>query len=271
MSHSVEANWRGLAGYPVKFQIQNVLCAGCGEDGSGRLRLPRGFQLCHSLGGGIDSDMRTLLISKIREGSSDRIMETFSIIPSPEVTDTMVEAYNVVLSLRQLTDNVDECMLLDNEALYDICFRNLKLTVRELDTPRTTEELSTLNSQIRLKFPFSVPSGLVLLETFSIDNFNAYINVFIAPDTLRTSQLFEDFAAINDKDRFEVKWSKDMTTLPTMSEASGEPTASPLTATNSSSFPMGQVSCCSRILSNADSWPRLQATPFRKVPWTLIV
>ena len=45
--------------------------------------------------------------------------------------------------------------------------------MRELDTPRTTEELSTLNSQIRLKFPFSVPGSLVLLETFSIDNSNA--------------------------------------------------------------------------------------------------
>ena len=44
----------------------------------------------------------------------------------------------------------------------------LKLTVRELDIPRTAEELSTLDSQIRLKFPFSVPSSLVLPETFSM-------------------------------------------------------------------------------------------------------
>merc|ERR1712149_14790 len=28
----------------------------------------------------------------------------------------------------QLVENADECMLLDNEALYDICFRTLKLT-----------------------------------------------------------------------------------------------------------------------------------------------
>ena len=33
----------------------------------------------------------------------------------------------------------------------------LKLTVRELDILRTMDELSTLNSQIRRKFPFSVP------------------------------------------------------------------------------------------------------------------
>ena len=53
----------------------------------------------------------------------------------------------------------------------------LKLTVRELDIPRTAEELSTLDSQIRLKFPFSVSDSLVLPETFSIDSLNAYINV----------------------------------------------------------------------------------------------
>merc|ERR1712130_338326 len=56
------------------------------------------------------------------------IMETFSVIPSPKVSDTVVEPYNAVLSFHQLVENADECMLLDNEALYDICFRTLKLT-----------------------------------------------------------------------------------------------------------------------------------------------
>ncbi|KAF3455275.1 hypothetical protein FNV43_RR05723 [Rhamnella rubrinervis] len=53
----------------------------------------QGFQVCHSLGGGTGSGMGTLLISKIREEYPDH-----------------------------------ECMVLDNEALYDICFRTLKLT-----------------------------------------------------------------------------------------------------------------------------------------------
>ena len=60
----------------------------------------------------------------------------------------------------------------------------LKLTVRELDIPRIAEELSTLDSQIRLKVPFSVPGSLVLPETFSIDSLNAYINVLMTTDTL---------------------------------------------------------------------------------------
>merc|ERR1712159_953825 len=88
----------------------------------------QGFQICHSLGGGTGSGMGTLLISKIREEYPDRIMETFSVIPSPKVSDTVVEPYNAVLSFHQLVENADECILLDNEALYDICFRTLKLT-----------------------------------------------------------------------------------------------------------------------------------------------
>ena len=60
----------------------------------------------------------------------------------------------------------------------------LKLTVRELDIPRTAEELSTLDSQIQLKFPFSLRGSLVLPEAFSIDSLNAYINVLMTTDTL---------------------------------------------------------------------------------------
>lgn len=92
------------------------------------LVLNLGFQVCHSLGGGTGSGMGTLLISKIREEYPDRMMLTFSVFPSPKVSDTVVEPYNATLSVHQLVENADECMVLDNEALYDICFRTLKLS-----------------------------------------------------------------------------------------------------------------------------------------------
>ncbi len=38
-----------------------------------------------------------------------------------------MEPYNATLSVNQLIENADEVMVLDNEALYDICFRTLKL------------------------------------------------------------------------------------------------------------------------------------------------
>merc|ERR1712091_839726 len=120
----------------------------------------QGFQITHSLGGGTGSGMGTLLISKIREEYPDRIMLTFSIVPSPKVSDTVVEPYNATLSVHQLVENADEVMVLDNEALYDICFRTLKLT-----TP-TYGDLNHLVSAVMsgvtccLRFPGQLNSDL---------------------------------------------------------------------------------------------------------------
>ncbi|KAL1922982.1 beta-tubulin [Calcarisporiella thermophila] len=88
----------------------------------------QGFQITHSLGGGTGAGLGTLLISKIREEYPDRMMCTFSVVPSPKVSDTVVEPYNATLSVHQLVENSDETYCIDNEALYDICFRTLKLS-----------------------------------------------------------------------------------------------------------------------------------------------
>ncbi|KAM0682733.1 Tubulin beta chain (Beta tubulin) [Mitosporidium daphniae] len=80
----------------------------------------QGFQITHSIGGGTGSGLGTLLISKIREEFPDRMMCTFSVVPSPK-------PYNATLSVHQLVENSDETFCIDNEALYDICTRTLKL------------------------------------------------------------------------------------------------------------------------------------------------
>ncbi|KAJ3493688.1 hypothetical protein NLG97_g4579 [Lecanicillium saksenae] len=88
----------------------------------------QGFQITHSLGGGTGAGMGTLLISKIREEFPDRMMATFSVVPSPGNSDTVVEPYNATLSVHQLVENSDETFCIDNQALYDICMRTLKLS-----------------------------------------------------------------------------------------------------------------------------------------------
>ncbi|CAD7083965.1 unnamed protein product [Hermetia illucens] len=88
----------------------------------------QGFQITHSLGGGTGSGMGTLLSAKLREDYPDRIICTYSIVPSPKVSDTVVEPYNATLSVQQLIEHTDANYCIDNEALYDICFRTLKLT-----------------------------------------------------------------------------------------------------------------------------------------------
>lgn len=59
----------------------------------------QGFQLTHSLGGGTGAGMGTLLISKIREEYPDRIMNTFSVVPSPKVTSFILDSLLICIIL----------------------------------------------------------------------------------------------------------------------------------------------------------------------------
>ncbi|KAK9889340.1 hypothetical protein WA026_004615 [Henosepilachna vigintioctopunctata] len=86
----------------------------------------QGFQLTHSLGGGTGSGFGTLLCNKLREEYPDRLLSSFSILPSPKVSEVVLEPYNAILSINQLVENTDLTQCVDNEALYDICFRTLK-------------------------------------------------------------------------------------------------------------------------------------------------
>ena len=55
----------------------------------------QGFQITHSLGGGTGAGMGTLLISKIREEFPDRMMCTFSVVPSPKVGVSFCDKINL--------------------------------------------------------------------------------------------------------------------------------------------------------------------------------
>ena len=59
----------------------------------------QGFQLTHSLGGGTGSGMGTLLISKVREEFPDRIMNTYSVVPSPKVKCILRVMFDGMFSL----------------------------------------------------------------------------------------------------------------------------------------------------------------------------
>ena len=93
--------------------------------------------------------------------------------PGLQVSDTVVEPYNATLSVHQLVENADECMVLDNEALYDICFRTLKLT-----TP-TFGDLNHLISAVMsgvtccLRFP-GAGARHSALENKKLKNKNGY-------------------------------------------------------------------------------------------------
>ncbi|XP_059084362.1 tubulin beta-1 chain-like [Tigriopus californicus] len=129
----------------------------------------QGFQLTHSLGGGTGSGLGTLLISKIREEYPDRIMNTYSVVPSPKVSDTVVEPYNATLSVHQLlVENTDETFCIDNEALYDICFRTLKLTTPTYGDLNHLVSLTMSGVTTCLRFPGQLNADLRYLTVAAI-------------------------------------------------------------------------------------------------------
>lgn len=116
----------------------------------------QGFQLLHSLGGGTGSGLGSLILSKIREEYYDRITTSFSIFPSPRVSETVTEPYNATLSCHQLLENSDETFCIDNEALYNICCRALK--IKQPVFSNLNQIISTVMSGITrcLRFPGQV-------------------------------------------------------------------------------------------------------------------
>ncbi|MBN3279609.1 TBB2 protein, partial [Polyodon spathula] len=151
----------------------------------------QGFQLTHSLGGGTGSGMGTLLISKIREEYPDRIMNTFSVMPSPKVSDTVVEPYNATLSVHQLVENTDETYCIDNEALYDICFRTLKLTTPTYGDLNHLVSATMSGVTTCLRFPGQLNADLrkLAVNMVPFPRLHFFMPGF-APLTSRGSQLY---------------------------------------------------------------------------------
>ncbi|KZW03491.1 beta-tubulin [Exidia glandulosa HHB12029] len=113
----------------------------------------QGFQLIHSLGGGTGAGLGSLILSKLREEFPDRMLATYSILPSPKVSETVVEPYNCLLSVHQLVESSDLTICLDNEALYDIAVRTLKQTSPNFDTLNGLVARVMCGTSTSLRFP----------------------------------------------------------------------------------------------------------------------
>merc|ERR1712212_447417 len=153
--------------------------------------LLQGFQLAHSLGGGTGSGLGTLLISKITEEFPDRITATYSVSPSPKVSDTVVEPYNATLSLNQLIDNSDETFCIDNEALYDICIRTLKIPSPSYGDLNKLVSLTMSGVTTCLRFPGQLNADLrkLAVNMVPFPRLHFFIPGF-APLTARGSQQY---------------------------------------------------------------------------------
>merc|ERR1711988_1306787 len=78
-------------------------------------------------GGGTGSGLGSLLLERLSVDYGRKSKLSFAITPSPQVSNAVVEPYNSVLSTHALLEHTDVTFCLDNEALYDVCRRNLDI------------------------------------------------------------------------------------------------------------------------------------------------
>ena len=85
----------------------------------------QGFMIYHSFGGGTGSGFASLLMEHLCVDFGKKSKLEFAIYPAPQVSTAVVEPYNAVLTTHTTLENSDCVFMVDNEATYDICHKNL--------------------------------------------------------------------------------------------------------------------------------------------------
>ncbi|GAB0492367.1 hypothetical protein MMPV_003629 [Pyropia vietnamensis] len=85
----------------------------------------QGFLVFNAVGGGTGSGLGSLLLERLSVDYGKKSKLGFTVYPSPQVSTAVVEPYNSVLSTHALLEHTDVAVMLDNEAIYDICKNRL--------------------------------------------------------------------------------------------------------------------------------------------------
>ncbi|QQP49014.1 Tubulin alpha chain [Caligus rogercresseyi] len=102
----------------------------------------QGFLIFHSFGGGTGSGFTSLLMERLSVEYGKKSKLEFSVYPAPQVATAVVEPYNSILTTHTTLEHSDCSFMVDNEAIYDICRRNL-----DVERPRYSN-LNRLIGQI---------------------------------------------------------------------------------------------------------------------------
>merc|ERR1712194_629420 len=87
----------------------------------------QGFLVFHATGGGTGSGFTSLLMERLSVDYGKKSKLSFTTWACPHVATAVVEPYNTVLCVHSLLEHTDVTIMMDNEALYDICRRNLDI------------------------------------------------------------------------------------------------------------------------------------------------
>merc|ERR1711941_260513 len=81
----------------------------------------------HAVGGGTGSGLGALILERIAVDYRKKSKIGFEVYPAPNLSTCIVEPYNSMLSTHWLLDHTEVSLVLDNEAIYAICQKQLEL------------------------------------------------------------------------------------------------------------------------------------------------
>jgi len=87
----------------------------------------QGFLIFHSFGGGTGSGLTSLLMERLSVDYGKKSKLEFAIYPAPQVSTAVVEPYNAILTTHTTLEHSDCAFMVDNEACFDICRKNLDI------------------------------------------------------------------------------------------------------------------------------------------------
>jgi tubulin alpha len=87
----------------------------------------QGFLVFHSFGGGTGSGFTSLLMERLSVDYGKKSKLEFAVYPAPQISTAVVEPYNSILTTHTTLEHTDCAFMVDNEAIYDICHRNLNI------------------------------------------------------------------------------------------------------------------------------------------------
>ena len=85
----------------------------------------QGFLIFHSFGGGTGSGFTSLLMERLSVDYGKKAKLEFAVYPAPHISTAIVEPYNSILTTHTTLEHSDCAFMVDNEALYELCKKNL--------------------------------------------------------------------------------------------------------------------------------------------------
>lgn len=111
----------------------------------------QGFIFNHSLGGGTGSGLGSLLLEQLSADYGKKAKLEFAVYPAPQVSTSVVEPYNTVLTTHSTLEHSDVTFMVDNDAIYEMCRRNLDIARPDFNHLNTliAQTVSSVTASLR--------------------------------------------------------------------------------------------------------------------------